>query len=269
MEFIKLTEENLEKEHICCAVSYNKDCQVVSKKEWLSERMKEGLVFLKGDVRGKCFIEYLPAEYAWAPVQAPDYLYIDCLWVAGQYQGQGNAGRLLEAGIRDGKEKKKKGLAVLSSGKKIPYLSDKKFLMHKGFRLADKAEPYFELMYLPFEENAPVPSFKPQAKKPQTDEKGFTLYYTKQCPFTAKYVPLITQYAKEQGLSFRSVHIASREAAQNASSPFTTYTLFYNGKFVTHEILSPKKFEGLVEKLTGNVNGAYDEKEQLNEKGNP
>lgn len=32
MEFIKLTPENLEKEHICCAISNNKDCQVSSKK---------------------------------------------------------------------------------------------------------------------------------------------------------------------------------------------------------------------------------------------
>lgn len=36
MEFIKLTHENLEREHICCAISNSKDVQVVSKKAWLS-----------------------------------------------------------------------------------------------------------------------------------------------------------------------------------------------------------------------------------------
>lgn len=74
MEFVKLTPDNLEQEHICCAISNNKDLQVQSKKTWLRERLDEGLVFLKGDVRGKCFIEYLPAEYAWAPVEADGYL---------------------------------------------------------------------------------------------------------------------------------------------------------------------------------------------------
>lgn len=64
MEYIKLTPENLENEHICCAISNNKDPQVLSKKQWLGERMEEGLVFLKGDIRGKCFIEYIPAEFA-------------------------------------------------------------------------------------------------------------------------------------------------------------------------------------------------------------
>ena len=60
MEFIRVTKENLEKEHICCAISNNKDVQVSSKKCWLAERFDEGLVFLKSVERGKCFIEYIP-----------------------------------------------------------------------------------------------------------------------------------------------------------------------------------------------------------------
>ena len=62
MEYIKLTEENLEKEHICCAISSNRDPQVTSKKGWLKERFADGLVFLRADTRVKCFIEYIPAE---------------------------------------------------------------------------------------------------------------------------------------------------------------------------------------------------------------
>ena len=70
MELVTLTHENLDREHICCAISNNKDIQVMSKKNWLKDRLDEGLVFLKGNVRGKCFIEYIPAEYAWAPIKA-------------------------------------------------------------------------------------------------------------------------------------------------------------------------------------------------------
>ena len=79
MEYIQVTKENLEKEHICCAISSNKDIQVCSKKGWLAERLKEGLVFYKSTERGKCFIEYLPAEAAWVPICAENYMYIDCL----------------------------------------------------------------------------------------------------------------------------------------------------------------------------------------------
>lgn len=47
MELIRITHENLETEHICCAISNNKDVQVMSKKAWLSDRLDEGLVFLR------------------------------------------------------------------------------------------------------------------------------------------------------------------------------------------------------------------------------
>ena len=115
MELVKLTHENIEKEHICCAISGNKDIQVMSKKNWLKDRLDEGLVFLKGNVQGKCFIEYIPAEYAWAPILAEGYMYIACLWVSGQFKGHGYSNFLLDACIEDSKAKGKKGLVILSS----------------------------------------------------------------------------------------------------------------------------------------------------------
>ena len=47
MEYINVTKENLENEHICCAISNNKDVQVSSQKTWLSDRMDDGLVFFE------------------------------------------------------------------------------------------------------------------------------------------------------------------------------------------------------------------------------
>ena len=248
MEIITITKENLNNEHICCAISNKDDIQVTSKKSWIAERLDDGLVFKKGDVRGKCFIEYIPAEKAWAPIEAAGYMYIDCLWVSGQFKGQGNSSILLEECIRDSKEKGKKGLVVLSSKKKVPFIADPKYLRHKGFKLADSADPYFELLYFPFDKTAEIPQFK-QSGKERNQEKGMVLYYTAQCPFTAKYVPLIEVVANENDIHFKSVKIETTEEAQNAPSPFTTYSLFYNGKFVTHEILSENKFLKLVKTL--------------------
>ena len=76
MDYIRITDDNIEKEHICCAMSGK---QGVIKKEWLKQRFKEGLVFCRSTERGKCFIEYIPAENAWVPIQADGYFYIDCL----------------------------------------------------------------------------------------------------------------------------------------------------------------------------------------------
>ena len=247
MDFVKLTHENIENEHICCAIANNKDIQVMSKKNWLKERLDEGLVFLKCDVRGKCFIEYIPAEFAWAPIEADGYMYINCLWVSGQFKGHGYSTLLLDKCIEDAKEKGKKGLVILSSKKKMGFLSDPKYMKHKGFETVDTASPYFELMYLPFDKSADKPCLKKSVHTHENIPKGFALYYTNQCPFTAKYVPIIESMAKERGADFQVVHIDTKEKGQNAPSPFTTYSLFYDGELVTHEILSEKKFEKILE----------------------
>ena len=160
MEYIKVTKENLEKEHICCAISNNKDIQVSSKKEWLSDRFEDGLVFLKSVERGKCFIEYIPAENAWNPIDAYGYMYIDCLWVSGSFKGHGYSNDLLNACIEDSKEKGKKGLCILSSAKKKTFLADPKFLAYKGFSVCDEADNGIQLWYLPFLSDAEKPKFK-------------------------------------------------------------------------------------------------------------
>lgn len=253
MELITVTNENLEREHICCAISGNEDCQVVSKKTWLKERFDEGLVFLKGNVRGKCFIEYIPAEFAWAPIEADGYTYIDCMWVSGQFKGQGYSNILLNACIEDCKKKGSYGLVVLSSKKKAGYLSDPAYLRYKGFITADSAPPYFELMYLPFDKSYEKPRFGSSVRERKDMGKGFTVYYNNQCPFTAKYVPLLEQTARKKNVDFSAVHILTREQAQNAPAPFTAFSLFYNGDFITHEIQSEKKFEKLIDEKTLNV----------------
>lgn len=109
MEYIKVTKENIEKEHICCAISNDNDVQVSSKKAWLSAQFDNGLVFLKANARGKCFIEYLPAENAWAPISADGYLYINCLWVSGSFKGNGYSNDLLNECINDAKKSGQKG----------------------------------------------------------------------------------------------------------------------------------------------------------------
>ena len=242
MEYIRVTKDNLEQEHICCAISSNKDIQVASKKAWLRERFDDGLVFLKSTERGKCFIEYIPAENAWNPITAAGYMYIDCLWVSGSFKGHGYANDLLEACIADSKHKGKQGLCILSSAKKKPFLADPKFLAHKGFKVCDEADNGIQLWYLPFAENADVPAFRECAKHPHTEEDGYVLYYTSQCPFNGKYVPIVEQTAAENGIPFRAVHLQSREDAQNAPTPVTTYALFHDGVYLTNEQMNDKKF---------------------------
>ena len=249
MEYVRVTKDNLEKEHICCAISNNNDVQVASKKAWLRDRFDEGLVFLKSVERGKCFIEYLPAENAWVPIEADGYVYIDCLWVSGSFKGHGYSNDLLGECVKDSKEKGRKGLCILSSAKKKPFLADPKYLSHKGFSVCDESDCGVQLWYMPFDESAEKPRFRDCARHPRADGDGYVLYYTNQCPFNGKYVPIVEKTARDNGIPFRAVRIASKDEAQSAPTPVTTYALFYNGEYLTNEQMNDTKFLKLVSSL--------------------
>lgn len=246
MGYIRITAENIDEEHICCAMSGK---QSIAKKEWLKARFAEGLVFYRSTERGKCFIEYIPAENAWVPIIADGYIYINCLWVSGSLKGHGYSSDLLSECIKDAKEQGKKGVCILSSdGRKKEFLSDPKYMAHRGFTVADTTDVGITLMYLPLVQNAEPPKFKECAKHPNTEGNGFTLYYTDQCPFTYYWVPRIEETAKEHGIPLSVIHITSKETAQNAPAPVTTYALFRDGEFITQAIQSDKKFLALAGK---------------------
>lgn len=65
----------------------------------------------------------------------------------------------------------------------------------------------------------------------------------------AKYVPIIENLSKEMNIEFKAIHLDTKEKAQNAPTPITTYALFYNGEYVTNDVMNEKKFLKLVVKL--------------------
>lgn len=243
MNYIRITKDNINREHICCAMSGK---QSLAKKEWLKQRFEEGLVFLRSEERGKCFIEYIPAEYAWVPIIAEGYIYINCLWVAGSMKGHGYSNDLLDECIRDAKAQGRRGICILSSEKrKKEFLSDPRYLAYKGFSVADTSESGITLMYLPLTPGCHPPAFKECARHPKVGQTGFVLYYTDQCPFTCYWVPRVEAAAKAHNISLKVIHITDRETAQNVPAPVTTYALFRDGKFVTQSIQTDKKFLSL------------------------
>ena len=243
MNYIRITKDNIDEEHICCAMSGK---QSVAKKEWLKQRFDEGLVFYRSEERGKCFIEYIPAENAWVPIEADGYLYINCLWVSGSMKGHGYSNDLLDACIRDAKAQGRKGLCILSSEKrKKEFLADPKYLAYKGFALADISDCGITLQYLPLAPDAELPRFRDCARHPGVAEDGFVLYYTDQCPFTYYWVPRVAEVARAHNIPLKVIPVTDRESARNVPAPVTTYALFRDGKFVTQSIQSDKKFLAL------------------------
>ncbi len=246
MNFIELNKNNIKDEHICCAFSDKKCAEGYElKKKWLSAQFVNNYVFKKLDARAKVFIEYVDAEFAWAPIEAPNYKFIDCFWVSGQYKGKGYAKSLIQDCINDSKDKS--GIVAISSSKKQPFLSDRKFFEKQGFKLVDSSEPYFELWALKFDENALDPQIKDCAKSGICDvDDGLAVYYSDACPFTDYYVNKeLADVAKKHGFRLTVKKIDNIEKAQNHFVPFTIFSLFKDSKFVTQQIQSANSFEKL------------------------
>lgn len=244
-EYINLTLENIEHEHICCAIGDRKHKEgVENKKEWLKRKQKEGHVFRKLNARGKIFIEYEPIETAWVPINGKNYEYIYCLWVAGSFKGKGIAKELLEYAINDSKQKGMSGICTLTSKKKKPFLGEKKFFEHYGFKVVDSIGEY-ELLALQFDKND-MPKFRDNARKMKIDEKDFTIYYSPACPYVEYEVKELTAYAKENHIKINFIKIDSLEKAKNAPCIFNNWANFYQGEFVSNTILNANSFKKLI-----------------------
>ena len=240
-KFITLTKENIGKEHICCAFSDKKCAQSYeAKKAWLKQEFDNGYVFRRLDERAKVFIEYVPAEKAWIPVDAPNYLMINCFWVSGQYKGKGYAKALLQTAIDDAKTQEKDGLATVVGTAKFPFMSDAKWLLRQGFETVEKLPYGFSLLVMKLNPKAKNPSFNQSVQSGECSEKkGLTVYYSNRCPFTEYYVKTeLAQTVEKRKLPLKLVKLETREQAQSAPTPATIFCLFHNGKFVTTDISS-------------------------------
>lgn len=255
MNIITLNLKNIATEHICCSIS-NKATEsgVIAKKEWLSHRFQDGLVFKKLDARGKVFIEYIPAAKAWVPIDADGYMFINCFWVSGSFKGKGFGTKLLEECESDAQKAGYKGVVITVGNKKKPYLSDKAFMVKHGYETCDACSPFFELLVKRFDNNAPLPHYKESVNNGLGEGiRGIDIYYTAQCPFTVPYAKLLEPIALEVDYPVRIHQITSMESAQNHVCPITTYSIFIDGQFYTNEILTPDKFRKLLSSQVGYI----------------
>ncbi len=199
MDYIQITKENIDKEHICCAMSGK---QSLVKKEWLRQRFDEGLVFYRSEERGKCFIEYTPAENAWVPITADGWLYINGLWVAGSMKGHGCSNDLLEKCLSDAKAQGKKGhLHFVRRGteagisRRPQVFVPQRDLKSQMSRTVESPSCVSSL-----NADTALPKFKDCARHPKAEGEGFVLYYTDQCPFTYYWVPKVQQAAQQNNI---------------------------------------------------------------------
>lgn len=226
---------------MCYAISSNKLVQNSGQASF--DQIEEHYIHNKYNIRSEAFIEYVAAEKAWVPIDAPSYMLINLFWTSDKYREADLGEKLYSECLKDAEGMN--GIAVVVGKQRQPFLSDKAFFKSKGFKLADMANPYFELWYKPFIRNAPIPTFKSQAKQGKCEVfKGISIYYSSSYPVTEEYLNKeVKRICAQKGIPLKLHRIESRLEARSHCVPNTIYSVFYDGTLVGQHILNDENLD--------------------------
>lgn len=246
-DFVNLTADNLEKEHLCCIIRSKKTHPgIEAKRQWLSERLEEGHVFRKLNEKATVFIEYAPLETAWVPINGDNYYYLYCLWVSGSCKGKGYGRALMEYCIADARENGKSGICMLGANKQKAWLSDQTFAKKFGFEVVDTTEQGYELLALSFDGTSP--RFAQSVKNKGIEKEELTIYYDMQCPYIYQNLEMVKKYCDINEISLSVILVDTLQKAKELPCVFNNWGVFYKGKFQTVNLLDAASLERILKK---------------------
>jgi hypothetical protein len=226
-----------------------------AKRTWLNQRFEEGLRIKlihtsKGYQAG--FLEYIPGEYTWRIVDAPDYFVIHCIWVnSGKFPDKGMASALLKDCITDAELNGKAGVTVVTSDGS--WMAGKDFFIKNGFKQVDQAAPHFQLLVKEIYKRK-NPSFHKNWDERLRQFKGLQLIYTNQCPYIGKAIAELPPVAEKHGFQLKMVEVNnSADARDRMVSPYGMFNLVYNARLLADHPISATRFRNILQKDIKNL----------------
>jgi N-acetylglutamate synthase-like GNAT family acetyltransferase len=253
VQIIDLTPENIAEYGVCGYKDLKKHLELRKKIEWFNEYYPKGLKIKvlfskKGGYQG--MLEYLPGEYAHRPVEAAEYMFIQCIFTGfkKEFKGKGYASALIDQCLKEAKDKKMPGVAVVT--RKGPFMVHNDIFLKRGFQVVDSAEPDFELLVKKFDEKSKNPKFRSNmTDNLKNYDKGLTVLRSAQCPYTEKNVNAILESAKKKfKLKASLIDLKDAAAVQNSPCAFGSFCLIYNGEIISHHPISNTRFENIMKK---------------------
>jgi GNAT superfamily N-acetyltransferase len=247
VDLVKVGPENLPECGIGCIRSRDNP-GYQRKVEWLRKRFDEGLRFLLlRDQKEKPlgFLEYVPGEFAWRPVDAQGWLFVHCLWVfpAGQ-KIRGLGSRLIRACVEEAGRAGSTGVAAMvSSG---TWMAGREVFLKNGFtKIAERGR--FELVVHRLREGA-EPRFR-DIVQDNWKCRGLHIVYSDQCPMLSKSVNDLCEMAAEYSLKKPRVTVLkSAYEAQHAPSYYGAFSLLWNGRLLSDHYVSKGRFRNILQK---------------------
>jgi len=153
-KIIDVTPENAIEQTLFCIKDIRKP-EFENKRKWFEKAYKDSLkikILRDQTNRPIAFIEYVPAEYAWRPVDAENYMFIHCMYVYSNKDKKKGYGALLVKTCEDeARENNMLGLCTMTS--KGSWVADKRLFEKIGFEEAEK-RGRFELLMKKFDTNS-------------------------------------------------------------------------------------------------------------------
>jgi GNAT superfamily N-acetyltransferase len=221
------------------------------KRRWFAKRCEEGLrLKILEDEEGRQlgFIEYIPAEKAWRPVDAPGYLFIHCMFVSRKpNKGRGHGSRLIGECLREARAKDRNGVAVMTSDG--AWVTGKDIFLRHGFEEAAR-RGRFELRVRQTRASAPDARLVDWEAK-QARYKGWHLVYADQCPYHQKAADALREKAEEHGIELSVRRLTTAKQAQAAPSGFGVFSLLRDGTLLEDHYISATRFENILRQQLG------------------
>lgn len=250
MNLITVTPENAIKETFFC-IKDRKRQGFKDKTLWYKKRFKEGMrIKILKNAADKMigFIEYVPAKFAWRPIDADHFMFIHCTYIYSKKErSKGYASLLIKEAETDAKTMGFDGLCVMTSTG--GWLADKSLFEKNGFEQID-VKDRFELMAKTWNDTAEKPKFHNWTAQ-QEQYKGWHLLYADQCPWSEKSVTALLNVAMDHGIDLKVSKIATVQEAKMAPSGFGVFNLLHNGKLLEDHYLSATRFRNILKKELG------------------
>jgi GNAT superfamily N-acetyltransferase len=248
LDLINVTADNVGKEGFFCRMARMDTAGNQRTLAWLRQRLAEGMRVKIIPRPGRGFIEYVPGEYAWRPVEAKEYMFIQCLWVVGKTQGQGHGQFLLDTCIRNAGDAGCRGVAMVTN--EGNFLAGSGLLEKSGFECVDEAPHGFRLMALKFKK-AKSPAFIPNLESRLKGlGNGLVVLRSDQCPYNEDAVRILGESAVEMGVPFRVIELDTLDKVRTLSPcAYGTFHVAYNEQLLSYHYLTPRLLKKKIQQL--------------------
>ena len=163
-----------------------------------------------------------------------------------QGQGKGYGRQLMEYCLANAKAREKAGVCMLGAKTQKAWLSGQAFAEKYGFETVDTTPDGYRLLALSFD--GTKPRFAQSAKRLEITGQELTIYYSPQCPYIHQSVALVRKTCQEMRAPYTLIPVDTLEKAKTLPGAFNNWAVFYQGKFVTVNLLDAAALKRFLKK---------------------